>query len=222
MKIDVNGTQLYYEVCGSGSPLIMLHGNGETHSIFDKAVPLLSQSFTVYSIDTRGHGQSAPVSEFHYDDMTEDIHCFIEALSLEAPIFYGFSDGGIIGLLLASRYPELLSRLIISGANLSPDGIRPGWLKLFKVINRMANDPKMKMMLDEPCITSQQLNKISVPTLVLAGSRDMVRRDHTIKIAAGIKNSRLQILKGHGHGSYIVHKAKIAHIILEDARANKA
>ena len=63
MNITVNNVELYYEVVGSGAPLVMIHGNGESHEIFREAVQLLSQRFTCYLLDSRGHGQSQPVTE---------------------------------------------------------------------------------------------------------------------------------------------------------------
>lgn len=215
MKCRVNNLDLYYEKAGMGQPLILLHGNGETHRIFDKAIPLLGEHFTVYALDSRGHGQSEAPLEYHYADLAEDVKCFIQGLELERPILYGFSDGGIIGLLLAAKYPQLLSRMIISGANATPDGIRMGWLKLFRGINAVVKDPKMDMMLAEPHITAEMLQSIAIPTAVLAGSRDMVKRSHTEYIAAQITGSTRRILQGEGHGSYIVHSTKIAKLILE-------
>lgn len=215
MKCRVNNIELYYEKSGAGQPLILLHGNGETHLIFDKAIPLLEKHFTVYALDSRGHGQSEAPLEYHYMDLAEDVKCFIETLELERPILYGFSDGGIIGLLLAAAYPRLLSQMVISGANATPDGIRTLWLRLFQVINAIVKEPKMDMMLLEPNITAGMLQSITIPTTVLAGSRDMVKRSHTEYIAAHIPQSKLHILKGEGHGSYILHSTKIAKLILE-------
>ena len=63
MIVHCNGIDIFYEVRGSGAPLLMLHGNGETHAIFDEAADLLARYFTVYTPDTRGHGASSPVSE---------------------------------------------------------------------------------------------------------------------------------------------------------------
>lgn len=217
MMCGVNNTNLYYERSGTGRPLLLLHGNGETHSIFDKAIPLLTEHFTVYAIDSRGHGQSDAALEYHYDDFAEDIRCFIDELKLEQPILYGFSDGGIVGLLLAAKYPQLLSQMIISGANLQPEGIRTGWLKLFECINAIVKDPKMTMMLKEPNITVEMLGRIVIPTTVLAGSRDMVKQNHTQYIADSIRNSKLHILRGEGHGSYVLHSTKIAKLILDAA-----
>lgn len=220
MHIHVNGIDLYYETCGAGEPLLLLHGNGETHAIFDRAIPLLAGRFTVYALDTRGHGESGITEAFHYADMAEDVRCFIEALSLERPVLYGFSDGGIVGLLLASEHPALLSRLIVSGANTTPEGIRGGWLRFFTWLNRRVRDPKITMMLAEPQITAAMLHRIAVPTLVLAGGHDMVRRADTEFIANSIPNSTLRILPLHGHGSYIVHRKRIARLILEFAGGN--
>lgn len=215
MKCRANNIDLYYEKSGVGQPLILLHGNGETHRIFDKAIPLLAERFTVYALDSRGHGQSDTALEYHYMDMAEDVKCFIKALGLERPILYGFSDGGIIGLLLAATYPQLFTQMVISGANATPDGIRTGWLKLFQGINAIVKDPKMDMMLKEPNITADMLQSIVIPTTVLAGSRDMVKRSHTEYIAAHIPQGTLHILRGEGHGSYILHSTKIAKLILE-------
>lgn len=215
MICHVNHTNLYYKKSGTGKPLILLHANGHTHKVFDKATPMLAEHFTVYALDSRGHGQSEAVLEYHYDDLAEDVKCFIDELELERPILYGFSDGGIVGLLLAAKYPKLLSQMIISGANTVPEGIRTGWLKLFQFINAIVKDPKMKMMLTEPNITVEMLQRIVIPTTVLAGSRDMVKRSHTEYIANNIPKSTLRILQGEGHGSYILHSTKIANLILD-------
>ncbi|MDO5111188.1 MAG: alpha/beta fold hydrolase [Clostridia bacterium] len=206
---------MYYETCGAGRPLILLHGNGETHRIFDKAIPLLSARYTVYAIDSRGHGLSDAAACYHYDDMKEDVRCFIAALGLVKPALYGFSDGGIIGLLLACDDPSLLSALIVSGANTSPQGIRDGWRRFFVRLNGRLHDAKMDMMLREPHITGEMLQRIKAPTLVLAGGHDMVKRADTAFIAANIPGSSMRIMRMHGHGSYIVHKKKIAELILD-------
>lgn len=215
MIANVNGINIYYEKNGAGKPLILLHGNGETHKIFDKAIKILSESFTVYTLDTRGHGGSDKVNTYHYSDMEEDVRCFIAVMELQSPVLYGFSDGGIVGLLLAAEYPQLLSQLIVSGANSAPNGIRNGWLRIFKIIYSLTKDSKIKMMLEEPDITSDMLRKIEIPVAVLAGSRDIVKKEHTEYIAGMIKNSSLAILQGEGHGSYVVHSEKIARLILE-------
>ena len=71
MYIDVNNTRLYYEIIGKGDPLILLHGNGEDHHIFDSAVTILKDYFTCYCIDSRGHGQSMPIEKYDYQEKIE-------------------------------------------------------------------------------------------------------------------------------------------------------
>lgn len=216
MNITVNNVNLYYEVVGNGTPLIMIHGNGESHEIFDEAVKLLADHFTCYLMDSRGHGQSQKVSEYHYADMAEDVYQFIQALSLQNISYYGFSDGGIIGLLLASKYPNLFDRMIVSGANTSPKAIE-GWVEEnFPDWHRiMKKSPLFKLMMTEPDITFEQLAAIKTPTLVLAGSEDVIDESDTRFIAGSILGAELQILPGEDHDSYIVGSRKIAELILE-------
>lgn len=155
MNITVNDMNLYYEVTGSGDPLIMVHGNGEDHKIFDKAAEVLSKHFTCYLLDSRGHGQSRQVNEYHYEDMAEDVYQFTQALHLENITYYGFSDGGIIGLILASRHPKLLDKMIISGANTRPDAVKKWITTVFKIVNRIHRKPLFELMLTEPHITKK-------------------------------------------------------------------
>ena len=108
MNIKVNGIDLYYEKTGQGCPIVLLHGNGESHDIFAVLIKRLSPNYTVYAIDSRDHGKSGKVKSLDYGDMMEDVAAFIRQLDIESPVLYGFSDGGIIGLLLAIKYPALI------------------------------------------------------------------------------------------------------------------
>ncbi len=216
MYIQLDGQVLYYEETGDGTPLIMLHGNNESHEIFEEATEILSEKYTVYAIDSRGQGLSAVPDEFHYIDMAYDVINFIETLGIENPILYGFSDGGIIGLHVARLRGELISKLIISGANLSPKGLKGSAISEIKREYKKSNkDPLIGLMLKEPNIFDFELEEISVPTLILAGSKDMVKPAETKKINKCIKGSTLRILDGETHSSYVVHSTKIAEIIME-------
>ena len=215
----VNGIELYYEVKGNGRPLLMVHGNGEDHTIFDEASEILKDRFTVYLVDSRDHGQSTKVSDLHYSDMADDLLVFLNDLDLKDVTFYGFSDGGILGLLLAQK-TDRISRLIVSGANMTPNGVK-GWLKtVIKIMYFFNKDSKLRMMLREPNITAEELSSIKVPTTVIAGEKDLVIRKETEAIAAAIPGSKLRIIKGEGHGSYIVHKTAVADLILEETAQN--
>ena len=213
MNIQIGDIDLFYEQEGQGAPLILIHGNGEDHTIFDKITGPLSRDFTVYALDSRGHGSSTPVDAIDSREMAEDIHGFIQALELEKPAVYGFSDGGIIGLMLAYQYPELLSKLIVSGANTTPDGLKEVWLDKFRRAYERTGKDSIKMMLEQPNISNADLAKIKIPVLVTAGSDDMIEDDHTRYIADSIPDSSLQIYDGETHESYVEHNPKMAAVI---------
>lgn len=209
MYIQLNGQILYYEKTGEGKPVILLHGNGETHKIFDALIPKLARRYEVYAIDSRGHGQSADAMDLHYEDMAEDVAEFARALDLRSPALYGFSDGGIVGLLAASKYPRLFSALAVSGANLTPSGLKFLPRLGMRLTYLKKKSPLLRLMLKEPHISKKDLSKITIPVLVTAGSKDMVKKRETKKIAAQIPGATLKIMYGETHASYVVHSDKL-------------
>ena len=212
MICEVNGVQLYYEKCGEGRPIILVHGNGESHEIFDVLIDALRRTHTVYAVDSRGHGRSSKRVAISYALMAEDYRAFIETLGIEKPVWYGFSDGGIIGLMLALQAPDLLGKLIISGANLNPKGLK--WqARLSMWPAALRGDALYQMMLREPQLPARVLKRIKVPTVVLAGAYDCIRSAHTALIAESIPGSVLEIIPHATHGSYIVHSDKLYPIL---------
>ena len=215
MYIGINGIQLYYEKTGHGRPLILVHGNSEDHTIFDEAVKVLKEYYTCYTPDSRGHGRSTPCRELHYKDMAQDMIAFMTELDLNDVAFYGFSDGGIVGLLAAMECGRI-TNLIVSGANITTKGCK-AWFRLFiKALGTFKRDPFFELMEKEPNIPPEQLAAIRVPTLVTAGSKDLIREDETRLIAKSIPGAKLMILEGEGHGTYIVHKTKIAELLRKE------
>ena len=218
MFLNANGVHLYYEKSGpeNARPLILLHGNGEDHTIFDRALPELEKRFCCYAADSRCHGRSGE-GPLHYSDMAADMLAFMEALDLRDVIFYGFSDGGIVGLLAASM-TERVTTLITSGANLSPNGVKLPLRLLIGAMNLVKPDPKLALMLHEPWISDDILRKITAHTIVLARSKDVFPEKETRHIAETVPDAELYILKGESHGSYIIHSEKIAKLIIENCR----
>ena len=213
MIINVNNININYEVYGEGRPIILLHGNSESHKVFDKLIDCLKRDYKVYAIDSRCHGKSENAKSISYELMAQDVISFIKKLDIEKPVLYGFSDGGIVGLLIAIAELDILSKLIISGANIHPSGLGNMNLFLYKIGYLFSRNKLVKMMISEPDITTQQLNSIKIPTYVLAGERDIIKPAHTKLIADNIPNSTLEIIPNENHGSYIVHSDKIYHII---------
>ena len=214
MYFENGEINLYYEKTGQGNPIILLHGNGEDHKIFDVVTKQLAPNYTVYAIDSRDHGKSSEVETLNYADMSEDVVAFIRELNIENPILLGFSDGGIIGLLTAIKCPDLLSKLIVIGTNTSPKVIKKRWLIIMKMVYFFTRNRKFKLMLRQPNITTSELNSIVTPTLVLAGSKDVIPNSHTKYIAENISNSVVKILDGENHVSYVLNSEKLYNIIL--------
>jgi len=205
--------RIYYEKTGSGKPLILLHGNKENHHIFDELVSVLKDSYTLYCVDSRGHGNSDKVKVYHYEDMAEDILNLIDEENIENPGFYGFSDGAIVGIICAVKRPDVFSELILSGANVTVKGLKPNVLFGMRLSYFFTRDKRTKMMLYEPCITKEELQRIRCDTLITAGEFDIIRREETDFIADNIPKSELKIIKGKSHGDYIVHKTDMENII---------
>ena len=217
MFIEINGLQMHYEVWGEGEPLIMVHGNGGSLTIFYAAAEILQEYFSCYLIDLRGHGESEDVEDLRYEWMADDINTFIEELGLAPVNYYGFSDGGNIGLIAASRCPDYYKSLIVSGACMNPHGAKGGVYRDIKY-NSDWDDPKVRLLLFQPHITNADLRRITAHSLVLAGQYDLITREHTLRIGHQIPDCRVKILRGEGHGSYVENNPKLARILLRFLR----
>jgi len=213
MFVKVNEINIHYETFGEGKPIILLHGNGECYKIFDILIEKLKSSYKVYAIDSRCHGESDNPKEITYDLMCDDIIKLIKELNIEKPIFYGFSDGGIIGLLIALKEPDLLSNLIISGAQLNPNACKIMDLIITKAMYYLTRKKLFRLMVKEPNIKPEELSKITIPVHVIAGEKDVIKKEHTELISKSIPNSTLEIIPGENHGSYIIHSEKLYGIL---------
>ena len=214
--IEVNGQRLLYAVRGpeGGRPVVLLHGNGGSHkSLLTQAKQLAKQGYRVYSPDSRGQGANPPLAEYHYTDMAEDSYCFIKALGLEKPAVYGWSDGGILALMIEMYHPGTCSSIAISGANLYPE-CGEGFEE-FKAWILQEGTPLAMMMLSEPQIDPVELSAIKCPALVTAGDEDLISEEHTRLIADNIPNSTLVIVKHATHGSFIKRNPRMGRLLLK-------
>ncbi len=214
MYVQLESQIIYYDKVGEGRPMILLHGNGEDHEIFEELMKSMETQFTMYAMDTRGHGASATPKEYHYSQMAEDVYHLIKFLELDHPIVLGFSDGAILAMLLEIQHPGTAGHLILCGGNTNPKGMEGyAYREIKKRFKKMGN-PLDQLMLTEPDITKAQLAGIFVPTLVFAGEKDMIRSRETKYIANTIPNARMEILIGENHFSYITNSDKLKEAIL--------
>lgn len=200
---------LYYEETGYGFPFIMLHGNGENHEYFLHQIEYFSKKYCVIAIDTRGHGKSPRgTGEFSLKRFAEDLHDFMVRQKIEKAHILGFSDGGNIAIYFALKYPEMVERLILNGANINPRGVKRSVQIPVEIGYKIAlkfseKDEKARkkaemlgLMVNEPDISPKELYSLKMPTLVIAGTRDMIRTEHTKLIARCIPDSALVFIEG--------------------------
>lgn len=206
-----NQVKLFYKKIGHGDPLILLHGNGDSHKDLEKLGEALSTKFTVYLIDSRGHGQSSHHDQyFIYEDLAEDIDLFINQLQLKNVSIIGHSDGAIIAALLAMKDHSYLSKIILLGITLKPEQMKPKWTKWIQDEYEKHGHPLFRLMVEEPQIEFEQLKSIIVPTLVVAAADDVMKLETYIEVANHISKGQLYIVENEDHMSYVVDTDKFA------------
>ena len=215
--IQLSEVKMHYAVYGEkGHPLILVHGNGGSKESLKEAATYLANDFTVYVIESRCHGQSSDPDVISYDLMAKDIKEFIEAMKLEKPYLMGHSDGGINALTVAYTYLDLLGGFISCGANTTPDTLKPYFTIAVKV-NDIFNPNKLNdMMLTLPQMNEELLSQITCPAYIVAGEFDIMWLSDSVLIHESIKDSKIAIIKGADHSSYISQDGKQAYVLAKD------
>ena len=213
----IRGIKMYYEIYGTGKPLLIIHGNGGSIKDFSKQIPYFSTEYKVIVADSRAQGKTVDTKDsLTYEMMADDFNALLDFLHLDSCFVIGWSDGGNNGLLLAMRHPEKVKKLAVTGANLWPDSsaVEPGLFlfldKLVDSLSKMKRSPElenqyklMAMMTKEPNIKLPQLQKVKCPTMVIGGDHDALLPKHTLLIAESIPQSYLWIIPNSGHATPI-------------------
>ena len=221
----VNGLQMYYEIHGTGEPLLLLHGQFASIGMFSQILPALAQSRRVVAVEQQGHGHTADVDRpLRFEQMADDTAALLRHLGIEKADVYGYSTGGWVALHLAVRHPSMVRRLAVSSAAYDIDGylpqIKEGLLKpqpdAFPAIiresyERVAPQPDQWSTLvakageqaaAERGLTAAQLSSITAPALVMAAERDVIRPEHARELARLLR-TELVILPNSDHSSYV-------------------
>ena len=194
---------------GKGEPIILLHGNGESSDYFKGQMDAFAGQYHVYAPDTRGHGRTPRGGmPFTIRQFADDLLGFMDSHGIGKAHLLGFSDGGNIAMVFAIRHPDRVDRLILNGANLNsggvkrivqvPIGIGYGIARLFSGGSEAArrNAEMLGLMVNEPNVSPAELAGIRAKTLVIAGTRDMIKEAHTRLIAESIPGAELVFVKG--------------------------
>jgi pimeloyl-ACP methyl ester carboxylesterase len=209
-----DGVKLYYEVYGTGEPLLLVHGNGASIASFNAQINQFRKRYKVIAMDSRDQGKSGDSPDkITYEKMTDDLAALLDHLKTGPVNVLGWSDGGIEALLLGIRHPAKVKKIAAMAANLNPseEAIYP---EVFASVKPMMDSMQaaakenpqakrelkvMQMAFDEPHIDAKALEAIAAPTLVLAGDHDVIRDEHTLEIYHHIPNSQLCIIPNATH-----------------------
>lgn len=205
-KMDIT---LFYREKGNGEPFVLLHGNGEDSSYFKHQIEYFCDRYRVIAPDTRGHGKSPRgTSPFTIRQFSCDLYDFMKKHQIPKAVILGFSDGANIAMRFAMKHPDMVTALILNGGNLDAKGVKRSTQLPIEIGYKIAkyfakrsaeankNAELLGLMVNDPNIEPEELAQITAPTLVICGTKDMIREDHTRKIAENIPNARLAILEG--------------------------
>jgi pimeloyl-ACP methyl ester carboxylesterase len=218
----VNGIDMYYEIHGDGSPLLLLHGG--MASTPEKWIPFFAPHFRVIAPEQMGQGRTADLVDrpLHYHDMAEDTLELMSQLGIGSARVIGYSDGGIIGLDMAIHHPKRVTSLVVTGATARFDGNTPEnqeFLRHFDPDSEPVWDEYAQLSPDgaehwaivlerlkrmwcvEPSFTNEDLRSIEAPTLVIVGDRDIVTPEHAVEMFRAIPRAQLCVVPNAEHGA---------------------
>jgi pimeloyl-ACP methyl ester carboxylesterase len=216
----VNGLKMYYEVHGTGRPLVLLHGAFGWATVF----PTLAKGRQVIAVELQGHGHTVDIDRpMTCEAMADDVAALLKELKIEQADIFGYSMGGVVGLAVAIRHPNLVRKLAINGSQFGKvdDAYEPESARQFRNLpadfappllkspyDKVAPNPKnwpvlvakvKKMVLEFKGFTREEMKSIKAPVLITLGDCDGVRPEHAVEMFRLIPNAQLAVLPGADH-----------------------
>ncbi len=216
--IDLQGHQVWsYELPDHGDATLLLHGGMSATEDFDKyLLPAVENDHHVFAYDRTGHGRTGDQEgSFHFAFQTNEAIAYLEDVVREPAHLIGWSDGGIISLLVALERPDLVKSIVAIGANYHFDNGSPhiplGEISEKDRAEHAERSPDAPETLDdkqartvhvwntEPTLQIEELAKINCPVLVLAGDDEAFSFQHTTSLYEALPHGQLAIIPGTSH-----------------------
>ena len=224
--VAVNGLQMYYEIHGTGTPLILIHGGGSTlQTTFGRILQDLAKAHKVIAVEMQAHGHTADINRsLSFQQDADDIAELLKQLKIDKADIFGFSNGASTTLQFAIRHQEMTNKIIVASTFYKKAGA-PDWFwnimakPTFEGMPQPYKDAFLKINPDTdallrmyerdvarmqsfPDISDEQMKSIKAPAFIIIGDRDVTTPEHAAEMQRLISNSRLAVIPG-GHGEYI-------------------
>lgn len=218
--VRLGRVRMYYEIFGSGKPLLLFHGGLSCIEGLRYQIPFFAKRFKLIVPERPGHGHTADTpGQFTYEQLARQAAAFMKALRIKKARLMGYSDGANLIFKLAAARPDLVERFIAVGGNFHYSGCEPSFNRDLKRQKVTEIDPRYaayspdgaehyriifekcrKLWLTEPKWKAGLIRRIEAPGLILAGDRDMIRHEHTLELYRSLRCGRLAIIPGTTHG----------------------
>jgi pimeloyl-ACP methyl ester carboxylesterase len=238
--IDLDGLRTYYEIHGTGEPLVLLHGGFCPVETFDGLTPLLAEHYRVYLPERRAHGRTSDIEgPITYEAMAQDTIAFLEAVGLASADFVGWSDGAVVALLVSLRRPGLVRRLVMIGQGVNPEGLQPEYRamtqqetmpemlpemleQLYAAVSpdgpehwAVVKDKLWQLYRTEPNLALSELGRVSAPTLLIIAEHDFPTVEHAQAMQQALPDARLQVVPDTTHALPIEQPVVVSRLVLD-------
>jgi pimeloyl-ACP methyl ester carboxylesterase len=237
--VDLGPVRTWYDERGTGDPLVLLHPGLADSRAFGANLDALAACFRTFTPERRGHGHTPDVEgPITFEVMAEDTIRFLEQVVGTPARLVGCSDGAVVGLLVALRRPDLVSRLVFVAGVCHHDGwlpeviapnneppsllaasygeVSPDGVGHFPVVA----EKLARMHLVEPRLTAEDLARIPCRTLVMLDDDDEVTLQHAIALYRALPDAELAVIPGTSHG-LLVEKPERCNTIIVDFLSNE-